>query len=100
MSPSPLPMLTLPPSGSLLAARSSGRMLRHRLAPPGSALPFAHALEDLDEAEINPPQVHVDADDLHFHLVAEPIDRVVVLAAQQVRAFDEPIVVVRHRRHV
>ena len=35
-----------------------------------------------------------------FDLVAEPIGLLRVLAAQHVRALDEPVVVVRHRRDV
>src|SRR5438067_11792804 len=74
--------------------------LRLRAAAPRAALALAHPLEDLDEAEIHLAQLHVHADDLHLHLVAEAVDLVRVLAAQQVRALDGPVVVVRHRRDV
>ena len=42
----------------------------------------------------------IDADHLHAHAVAEPVDASVLLAAQHVRALDEPVVVVGHRRDV
>ena len=93
-----LARLPLAPAGPLLAACSSlfGAALLRR----GPRSPFADALEDLDQAEVDLPHLHVDADDLHLHLVAEAIDLLRVLAAQQVRALDEPVVVVGHRRHV
>src|SRR3954449_12052845 len=58
--------------------------LRLRLRPSRTALPFAHAFEDLDQAEIDLAQVHVDADHLDLHLVTQAIHLVRVLAAQQV----------------
>ena len=43
-----------------------------------------HALEDLRETEIHLALFHVDADDLHHHLVPEPVRLLRVLAAQRV----------------
>src|SRR6185295_10237061 len=94
---SALPSGALAASGALLALLVE---LRLRFGAPRTALAFADALEDLDQAEIDLPQLHVDADHLHLHLVAEAIHLVRVLAAQQVRALDEAVVVVRHRRDV
>src|SRR5438067_11979851 len=74
--------------------------LRLRAAAARAALALAHPLEDLAEAEIHLAQLHVHADDRHLHLVAQAVALVRVLAAQQVRALDEPVVVVRHRRDV
>src|SRR5581483_6786013 len=93
-----LPLATaralLPPlRRGLLVARACFRMAR-------SARAFAHALENLDQAEIDLPHFHVDANHLHPHLVAEAVDLVRILAAEHVRSLDESIVVVRHRRHV
>ncbi len=76
------------------------QLRRPRWLRRGPRSPFAHALEDLDQAEIDLAHLHVDADHLHLHLVAEPVDLLRVLAAQQVRALDEPVVVVGHRRDV
>ena len=75
-------------------------VLRPRLAAARPALPVAHALEDLDEPEVDLPHVHVHADDLHAHLVAQAVGLLRVLAAQHVRALEEPVVVVGHRRDV
>src|SRR5437762_2388533 len=73
--------------------------LRMRLAPARTAFAVAHALEDLDEPQIDLAQLHVDANHLHLHLVAKAVDLVRVLAPQEVRALDEPVVVVGHRRY-
>src|SRR4051794_25975618 len=78
--------------------------LRFRLglAAPWAAIGFRHAdaIEDADQSEIDLPPLHVDLDHLHAHLVAEAIDLPGILAAQHVRALDEPVIVVRHRRDV
>src|SRR5262245_27817348 len=74
--------------------------LRLRRTPLRTALPPAHALENLDEAEIDLADFHVDPNDLHLHAVAESIHFLGVLTAQQVRALDEPVVVVGHRGHM
>src|SRR5471032_2203260 len=92
-----LAALALPPAGALLPARLG---LRRAAAAPRAALAFADALEDLREPEIDLALVHVDANDLHLHLVAEAIDLLGVLAHERVRAVDELVVVVRHRRDV
>src|ERR1043166_1293119 len=84
---------SLPPS----RPRRSLAVLRARLAPPRSLFAGPHALEDLDEPQIDLPDFHVHAHDLHLDLVAEAIDLVRVLAARDVRPIDEPIVVVGHR---
>src|SRR5438067_8707423 len=97
----PMPALAHVPrafSRSLLA--SLLLELRRRAAAPRASLPFAHAFQNLDEPEVDLTLLHVHADDLHLHLVPEAIDLVRVLAAQQMRALDETVVIVRHRRHV
>src|SRR5688572_33375264 len=43
-------------------------------AAPRPALPFADALENLDQPEIDLADFHVDPDHLHLHLVPEPVD--------------------------
>ena len=60
--------------------------LRLRLAPARAAVVLrrAHALEDLGQAEIDLPPLHVDLDHLHAHAVAEAVDAAGVLAAQHV----------------
>src|SRR2546428_5384 len=47
-------------------------VLRHRSAPPRAVFARAHALENLYQPQVDLPQVHVHADDLHLHLVAAP----------------------------
>ena len=71
-------------------------------APARTAVPFRlpHRVQDVDQAEIDLPALHVDLDDLHRHLVAEPVVLAGVLAAQDVRPLDEPVVVIGHRRDV
>src|SRR5690349_11735457 len=92
------PLLALAPAGTLRPAQPF--VLGPRAAAPRPALAVAHALEDLGQAEIDLALLHVHANDLDLHLVAEPIDLVGVLAAQQVRVLDELVVVVGHRRDV
>ena len=46
---------------------------------------FPDPLENLHETKVDLPHVHIDADDLHHHLVAKPVRLLCVLAAQQVR---------------
>jgi hypothetical protein len=75
-------------------------VLRRRAAAARTAIAFANAVENFHEAEIDLALLHVDADHLHLHLVAEPVHLARVLASQHVGALDEPIVVVGHRRHV
>src|SRR5215218_8606422 len=87
-------LIALAAPGALLALLLD---LRHRLAAPRPALAFAHAFEDLDQAKIDLPYVHVDADDLHLDLVAEPVLLVRVLAHQQMPALDEAVIIVGHR---
>src|SRR5690349_10872101 len=65
----------LPPFAALF-----GRLLALFLfRPSGTALRSTGALaapdlfEDVFEAEIDLPAFHVDADDLHAHLIAEPV---------------------------
>src|SRR4029079_9112922 len=96
-SPAPwlAPQLTFAAPGPLLPLLFE---LRLRLRPPRTALPFPHPVEDLDKTEIDLSHLHVDADHLHLDLVAEAIDLVGVLSAQQVRALDEPVLVVCTRR--
>src|SRR5262245_31007364 len=65
--------------------------LRLRRTAARTPLPLPNPIEDLDEAEIDLPHFHVDANDLHLHFVAEPIDLLRVLTAQQVRCFHEPV---------
>src|SRR5712691_9516673 len=72
--------------------------LQRRFAAPRPSLALADALENLHQAEIHLAHLHVDADHLHLDLVAETIDPVRVLASEQMRAFHEPVVVVRHGR--
>ena len=81
-------------------ARSCLRLRLARAAGPRLRSDCAHPLEDLDKPEVDLPPLHVDLDDLHADLVAEPVDAAGVLAAQDVRALDEPVVVVGHRRDV
>src|SRR5262245_31228267 len=88
---------SLAPSGTLTAPAFP---LRLRCTPLRTALPSAHAVENLDETEIDLADFHVDPNDLHLHAVAESIDFLGVLAAQQVRALDEPVIVVGHRGHM
>src|SRR5256885_6580178 len=90
----------LPPLASARTLLPSLLERRRRLAATRPTLPFANALQNLDKAQIYLTHFHVDADDLHFHLVAEPVDLLRVLAPQQVRGFDEPVIVVGHRRYV
>ena len=73
-----------------------------RCAAPAArdSLRLPHALQDLGQPEVDLPPFHVDADHLHRDLVAQPVDPSGVLAAQHVRALDEPVVVVGHRRDV
>src|SRR5829696_4624703 len=59
-----------------------------------------HAVQDADQSEIDLPALHIHLDHLHAHLVAKPVDLAGVFAAHDVRALDEPVVVVGHRRHV
>ena len=60
----------------------------------------AHGVQDLAQPEVDLPPLEVHANHLHVDLVAEPVDAAVLLAAQQVRALDEAVVVVGHRRDV
>src|SRR3954463_975695 len=89
--------LSLAPSWPLFAAALF--VLGHRAAAARAALAVAHAREDVHEPEVDLALLHVDADHLDLHLVAEAVDLLRVLAAQQVRVLDEPVVVVGHRRH-
>src|SRR6202011_1540217 len=57
---------------------------RRRLAPPGPPLAAPHPVEDLHEREIDLPHVHVHADYLNLDLVAQTIDLLRVLPAQDV----------------
>src|SRR5205807_5143569 len=82
-SASALSVLPLAAAGTLRAALVG---LRGRAAAARSALALAHALQDLHQPEIDLPLLHVDADHLHAHLVAQPVNLVRVLAAQQMRA--------------
>src|SRR5262245_65737301 len=91
-----LAILPLSSPGSLFAAALF--VLRDRAAAPWTTFAVAHAIEDFREAKVDLPLLHVDADDLHLDLVAEAVDLLRVFAPQQVRALDEAIVVVRHRR--
>ena len=52
------------------------------------------------EPEVDLPPLHVDLDHLHRDLVAQPVHPSGLLAAQDVRRLDEPVVVVGHRRDV
>src|SRR4051794_13260453 len=97
LSPPAFASLPLAPAGALLAALLD---FRRRLAPPRSALAFADALENLREPKIDLALLHVDADDLDLHLVPETVALVRVLADQRVRALEEAVIVVGHRRHV
>src|SRR3954471_22300253 len=89
--------LPLSPARTLLAPLLG---LGRALAAPRAALALADELEDLRQPEIHLAHLHVDADDLHLHLVAEPVLLVRVLADERVRALEEPVIVVGHRRHV
>src|SRR5262245_59137641 len=60
----------------------------------------ADRVQNLRQPEIDLPPLEIHADDLHAHSIAETIDASVLLAAQNVRALDEPVVVVGHRGHV
>src|ERR1039458_9227194 len=64
------------------------------------ALPFADPIENLDQPEIDLPHLHVDAEHLDVHFVAQAVDLPRVLAAQHVSAVDEAVIVVGHRRDV
>src|SRR5438105_3787394 len=64
-------------------------IFRARFGAPRTLHALAHALEDLDEAEIDLPDFHIHAHHLHLHFVAEAIGLVRVLPAQGVRALDE-----------
>src|SRR2546427_765583 len=89
--------LSLVATGTLFALLFT---VRRGLAAPRPSLALAHALENLYQAEIHLAHLHVDADHLHLDLVAKTIDLVRVLASEQVRTLHEPVIVVRHRRHV
>src|SRR2546428_523537 len=89
--------LSLVATGTLFARLLA---LRRGFAAPRTPLALAHALENLHQAEVHLAHLHVDADHLHFDLVAKTIDLVRVLASEQVRTLHEPVIVVRHRRHV
>ena len=71
-------------------------------APARTAVPFGlpHRVQDVQQAQIDLPALHVDLDDLHGHLVAEPVFLAGILAAQDVCPLDEPVVVIGHRRDV
>ena len=56
--------------------------------------------EDVRQAQVDLAPLQVDADHLHTDAITEPVDAVVLLAAENVRTLDKPIVVVRHGRHV
>src|SRR5262245_31658774 len=84
LSPAGFALLALSPAEALLAPGLV--VLRHRPASPRTALAFPHAIEDLHQPEIDLPLLHVDPDDLHADLVAEPIRLVRVLPVQQVGA--------------
>src|SRR5438094_151947 len=85
---------------TLAGAAALPVLLHGRPTAARAALALADALENLDEAEIDLPQLHVDADDLNLHLVSEPVHLLRVLAPQHMRAVDEPVIIVRHRRNV
>ena len=69
------------------------------LSPRGRPC-LPHRLENLGDPEVDLAPLEIDLDDLHADAIAEPEHAAVVLAAQDVRALDEPVVVVGHRRHV
>src|SRR5207248_11556761 len=62
-----LPSSVVPPRAFTLprALLSSLRVLRRRAAPARAAIAFSHPIQDLDEAEVDLPYFHIDADDLH-----------------------------------
>src|SRR5215471_20929959 len=93
----PPPLCPLPFVSARPLLPSAFLLFRGRLAATRSPLAFADALEDLDQPEFHLAHLHVDADHLHLHLVAEAVGLVRVLAMQHVRVFDEPVVIVRHR---
>src|SRR5262245_49193458 len=97
ISVSPMALPPLAPTGPLLPPLL---VLRRRAAAARAVRPFANTIEDVDEAEIDLAQLEVHADDLDLHLVAQPIHFLRVLAAQQVPALHEPVVIVAHRRDV
>src|SRR5262245_28233219 len=68
-------------------------------APSGPSVP-AHYLQDLAQPQVDLPALHVHTNHLHFDAIAKAVDASVLLAAQDVRALDEPVVVVGHRRDV
>src|SRR5262245_33891582 len=94
------PVLAALPLAPARARRAALVTLRRGAAAARTALSVAHALEDLDQAEVDLPLLEVHSHDLHAHFVAQPIDLARVLAAQQMAALDEPVVVVGHRRNV
>src|SRR5437773_5175614 len=75
-------------------------VLGPRFAATRSSFALTHPLQDVDQTEVDLPRLHVDANHLYAHLVAEPIHLLGVLTSQHVRPLDEPVVVVRHRGHV
>src|SRR5262245_39718269 len=94
--PAAFPLLPFATPRPLLAARLF--VLRGRAAAARAALALADPFEDLDQPEVDLPLLHVDADHLDLDLVAQAVDAVRVLAAQEVRVLDELVVVVGHRR--
>src|SRR5438105_2868831 len=66
------PRLPLPAAGPLLPAAAF--VFGARLAAAWTAVPAADAIEDVDETKVDLPRFHVDPNDLHVHLVAEPVD--------------------------
>ncbi len=74
--------------------------LRFALARAAVLFGFANRRQDVGDAQVELPPLHVDANDLHLHTIAQAEDAPGVLAAQDVLPLDEPVIVIRHRRHV
>src|SRR5262245_52727903 len=73
------------------------RLTAWRPAPPWR---LPDGLENLRQSKIDLTALEVNANDLHSHAVAEAIHAAVLLAPQDVRAFDKPVVIIGHRRDV
>src|SRR5689334_24988240 len=69
-------------------------------ARTASPLGDTNLVEYLGKTQVDLTALHVHFDHLHAHPIAETIDLPGVLAAQNVRALDEAVIVVGHRRNM
>src|SRR6185295_7409296 len=88
LRPTPLRFRALPACRAAAAlyciAASGPNVYRARDARPAIAFRFTDPIEDLGQAKIDLPPLHVDLDDLDRHFVAEPEYASGVLTAEDV----------------